>query len=148
MLKPSVEVKERHGMLLAEFWDCLRLDPTPVRDLRLAYERHMQQGGKPTVIIDLRGVGFAGSAALGGFVALRKLGCRVIFHGVEPTVREVFRVSHLESMFQFANDEAEALQAAAAASADSEPNPSAPTNPPSFPRSTSPLSRRSRRDKE
>ncbi len=113
MLNPSVEVKARDGVLRAEFWDCLRLDPNPVRELRDAYERHVRSGGKPAVVIDLSGVGFAGSTALSGFVTLKKQGARVVFYNVEPTVREVFRVSSLEPLFVFAADEAAALAAAA-----------------------------------
>lgn len=105
MLKPSVEVKLRDGVLWAEFWDCLRLDPKAVGDLRTAYERHVKQGGRAVVVVDMAGVGFAGSAALTGFLTLRKLGARVVFFRVESTVREVFRVSNLEPLFQFAEDE-------------------------------------------
>src|SRR5687768_8525955 len=32
MLKPTVEVRIEGGVLVAEFWDCLRLDPTPVME--------------------------------------------------------------------------------------------------------------------
>ena len=35
MLKPSVQVYEHEGILIAEFWDCWRLDPAPVQDLHL-----------------------------------------------------------------------------------------------------------------
>ena len=66
MLKPLVEVKNEGGILVAEFWDCLRLDPAPVRDLRQHYEAHIRAKGLPDLIIDLNGVSFAGSASLGG----------------------------------------------------------------------------------
>lgn len=118
MLNPSVEVRERDGILLAEFWDCLRLDPNPVRNLRIAYERHAQVGGKPAVVVDLKGVGFAGSAALSGFVSLRKLGARVVFYNIEATVREVFRVSALEPLFHFAEDLESAMQIASGTAAE------------------------------
>lgn len=104
MLNPSVQAREHEGYLLAEFWDCLRLDPKPVADLRQEFERHAARGGKPVVVIDMNGVGFAGSTALAGFVAIRKQGARIILCNVEPTVREVFRVSKLEPMFTFAAD--------------------------------------------
>ena len=72
MLKPALETHIIDGTLVAEFWDCLRLDPAPVQDLRGAYEKHATNGGTPNVIVDLSGVGFAGSAALGNFVALNR----------------------------------------------------------------------------
>jgi anti-anti-sigma factor len=109
MLKPSVQVSDEDGILVAEFWDCLRLDPAPVADLRRAFEDHVGKGGHPVVVVDLMGVGFAGSAALGGFLALRKLGAKLIFCHVEPTVHEVFRVSKLEPLFTFQADRAAAL---------------------------------------
>lgn len=65
-------------------------------------------------MIDLSGVGFAGSASLGIFVSVhrevRQNGGRLIFCNVEPTVREVFRASKLEPLFEFAADRAAALE--------------------------------------
>jgi len=92
MLKPSVQVHEHEGILIAEFWDCWRLDPAPVQDLRSRYEAHRRKNGRPELVIDLGGVGFAGSASLGSFVALhreaRQNGGRLIFCNVEPNVSE------------------------------------------------------------
>jgi anti-anti-sigma factor len=115
MLKPSVQIHNVDGILVAEFWDCLRLDPAPVHDLRKHYETHVQNRGRPELVIDLSGVGFAGSAALGNFVALHRLvrqnGGRIIFSDVDPTVAEVFRASKLESLFEFFADRAAAIRA-------------------------------------
>ena len=101
MLKPSLETHNVDGILVAEFWDCFRLDPAPVQDLRTHYESHLKGHGRPEVVVDLSGVGFAGSAALGNFVALQRLarqnGGRLVFCNVDPTVSEVFRASKLES---------------------------------------------------
>ena len=77
MLKPSIETHNVNGILVAEFWDCLRLDPAPVQDLRKHYDLHIQGNGRPDLVVDLSGVGFAGSAALGNFVALQ----RMVRHG-------------------------------------------------------------------
>src|SRR6187401_1351030 len=101
MFGAKVQVEDVAGALLAEFWDSYRLDPKPVADLRKILEKHLRRGSPAVLLVDLSGVGFAGSAALGGFVGMRKLGVRVIFYNVEPTVREVFRVSQLENFFQF-----------------------------------------------
>lgn len=109
MLKPTVQVHDVDGVLVAEFWDCLRLDPAPVQDLRKEFDAHRQRHGRPELVVDLSGVGFAGSAALGGFLALRRQGARLIFCNVDPTVREVFRVSKLEPLFGFEADRAAAL---------------------------------------
>jgi len=114
MLKPSVQVHNADGILVAEFWDCLRLDPAPVQDLRKHYEAHLQRQGRPELVVDLSGVGFAGSAALGNFVALHRMvrqkGGRIVFCDVDPTVAEVFRASKLESLFDFVADRAAALR--------------------------------------
>ena len=115
MLKPSVEIHNMDGILVAEFWDCLRLDPAPVQDLRKHYEAHLQAQGRPELIVDLSGVDFAGSAALGNFVSLHRLvrqhGGRIVFCNVEPTVTEVFRTSKLDSLFSFVSDREAALHA-------------------------------------
>jgi anti-anti-sigma factor len=116
MLKPSLETHNVDGILVAEFWDCLRLDPAPVQDLRAAYDAHLKNRGRPELVVDLSGVGFAGSAALGNFVAIhrvaRQRGGRLILCNVDPTVREVLRASKLDVLFEFAGDRALALLSA------------------------------------
>jgi anti-anti-sigma factor len=101
--------------LVAEFWDCLRLDPAPVQALRTHFESHLKARGRPELIVDLSGVGFAGSAALGNFVALHRLarqnGGRLVFCNVDPTVLEVLRGSKLDALFEFAADRSAALAA-------------------------------------
>lgn len=123
MLKPSVQVHEQDGILIAEFWDCWRLDPAPVQDLRARYDAHRRKKGRPELIIDLAGVGFAGSASLGIFVALhreaRQYSGRLIFCNVEPTVLEVFRASKLAPLFEFVADRVAALESIARGSASS-----------------------------
>jgi anti-anti-sigma factor len=110
MFKPSIRVKLRDGYLIGEFWDCYRLEQVPVQDLRRQYDSHLAAQGKPGLAVDLSGVGFAGSSALGGFVAMRKNGIRVVFFNLEPMVREVFRVGGLENLFAFADDEDGAIR--------------------------------------
>ncbi len=115
MLKPAVQTHDVGGTLVAEFWDCFRLDPAPVLQLREHYEAHLRKAGRPDLVVDLSGVGFAGSAALGNFVALHRLvrpkGGRIVFCNVDPTVAEVFRASKLESLFEFVPDRDAAYRA-------------------------------------
>jgi anti-anti-sigma factor len=134
MLKPTVQVHNVDGILVAEFWDCLRLDPAPVLQLRQLYEKHLASGGRPEVVADLLGVGFAGSAALGNFMALHRLarqkGGRLIFCSVDPTVFEVFRATKLDSLFEFAPDRASGVALAARpAPRPDETAPAAPAAP-------------------
>jgi anti-anti-sigma factor len=127
MLKPSVQIHNQDGILIAEFWECWRLDPAPVQELRSRYEAHLRNKGRPEVVVDLSGVGFAGSAALGNFVALHRLarqnGGRLIFCNVEPTVSEVFRASKLEPLFEFVADRARALESIARGPGAGAPDP-------------------------
>jgi len=162
MLKPMVEVKNEGGVLVAEFWDCLRLDPNPVRDLRQHYESHVRSKGKPDLIIDLNGVVYAGSASLGGFLAINRLarqqGGRVVFCHVDENVTEVFRISKLTPMFVFVEDRAAALaflekptedpttDGEAAPSAAEPPANPTPVSPRGSPRSGGPLRRSKPRD--
>jgi anti-anti-sigma factor len=117
MLRPSVQIHNNNGILIAEFWDCLRLDPLPIQQLRTRYETHLRDGGRVDLVIDLSGVAFAGSAALGNFVALHRLsrqnGGRLVFCNVDPTVLEVFRATKLEPLFEFVADRVAALKAIA-----------------------------------
>jgi anti-anti-sigma factor len=145
MLKPSVQIHHVDGHLLAEFWDCHRLDPAPIQDLRKHYEAHLRAKGAPDLVVDLSGVGFAGSAALGGFLGLRKLsqpaGGRIVFCRVEPTVMEVFRVSKLDSLFSFAPDR-EAAEALLAAGPEADGASSSPARRPAATPTPAPLRRR------
>jgi anti-anti-sigma factor len=115
MLKPSVEIHDVSGLLVAEFWECLRLDPAPVADLRAHFDAHLKRGGRPDVVVDLSGVGFSGSAALGNLVALqrdvRSNGGRILICNVDPTVAEVFRASKLDALFEFVADRTAAVRA-------------------------------------
>jgi anti-anti-sigma factor len=115
MLKPAVQTHNIGGILVAEFWDCLRLDPAPVLQLRNHYDAHLRSGGRADLVVDLSGVGFAGSAALGNFVAMHRIvrpnGGRIIFCNVDPTVAEVFRASKLDSLFEFVADRDAAYRA-------------------------------------
>ncbi|QDV33233.1 STAS domain-containing protein [Tautonia plasticadhaerens] len=115
MLSPKVELRTEQGILYAEFWDCLRLDPAPVKDLLSKYKTAAAEGSRPDLIIDFSGVTFAGSAALSGFVNLqrtcRQNGGRILLCNLEPTVSEAFRLSRLDSMFSFVADPPAAFQA-------------------------------------
>ncbi len=138
MLNPRVQVHNINGILVAEFWDCLRLDPAPVMDLRRKYEAHLGAKGRPELVIDLLGVDFAGSAALGNFLSLhrsaKQRGGRLIFCNVDSTVTEVFRISKLDTLFSFASDRAAALAMAETPSSSPPPNgsplPKLPPQPP------------------
>ncbi|WP_422926593.1 STAS domain-containing protein [Singulisphaera sp. PoT] len=138
MLKPAVQVHNINGLMVAEFWDCYRLDPTPVQDLRRLYEAHINvAGNKVDLVIDLLGIGFAGSAALGNFVALHRLarqrGGHLIFCNVDPTVQEVFRVSKLESLFAFVPDREAGLALVERGLGPAPADPAAPIAPISAP---------------
>ncbi len=114
MLKPALETHNVDGILVGEFWDCLRLDPRRFRICAALTRSTCRMGGRPEVAVDLSGVAFAGSAALGNFVALhraaRQRGGRLVLCNVDPTVREVLRASKLDVFFEFAGDRADALR--------------------------------------
>lgn len=118
MLSPKVELRTESGILYAEFWDCLRLDPAPVRDLLAKYKVAVAEAARPDLIIDFSGVTFAGSAALSGFVnlqrACRQNGGKILLCNLEPTVSEAFRLSRLDGMFSFVDDPPAALRALSA----------------------------------
>ena len=149
MLKPMVEVRNENGTLVAEFWDCLRLDPAPVRDLRAHLEAHLKAHGHPDLVVDLNGVTFAGSAALGGFIVLHRLtspkGGRVVFCNVDENVLEVFRVSKLLPLFLFARDRPAALALLASPAG---PLVKAAPSSTAQPRTGGPLSRKRVRESE
>jgi anti-anti-sigma factor len=133
-LKPAVEVHTEPCGLVAEFWESLSLDPAPIRELRTKYEAHLRAGGRPLIVVDLSGVASALSLALGQFVTLQRFarskGGTIIFCNVDPMVREVFRISKLEALFEFSSDRAAALERAAKLNASPEAHvPPSSTSP-------------------
>ena len=75
MLKPSVQIHNENGILIAEFWDCWRLDPAPVQELRARYEAHLRKrgpagGGDRPQRGGLRGIGGPGQFR-GACIAMR-----------------------------------------------------------------------------
>lgn len=156
MLKPSIQTRVHEGRLVAEFWDCLRLDSAPVQELRAVYESHLKAGGQPNLVVDFSGVGFAGSMALGVLIRIQRLasqnGGRVICCNVDPNVEEVFRLSRVEQLFTFVADVPAALEYAVGSSAPrSEAAAPGGNGPPAFrpepkPRPVSPLRRQRRQD--
>jgi len=143
MLKPTVEVRLEGGVLVAEFWDCLRLDPTPVMELRNKYEAHLRTRGRTELVIDLNGVGYAGSASLGHFVSLNRLarqqGGRLIFCNVDESVLEVFRISKLAPLFSFVPDKPAALKLALGETSEAAELPPAPEASPDTPPTSGPI---------
>jgi stage II sporulation protein AA (anti-sigma F factor antagonist) len=113
MLKPTAELRLVDGVAVAEFWDCLRLDAVAVSQLRSLVERHLSGGGRPELVVDLNGVGFAGSASLGGFIGIHKLlkprGGGIILCNVDPTVRETIHVAKIDDLCPIVADLPEAL---------------------------------------
>ena len=139
MFNPSARAKQQDGSFVGEFWDCYRLEPAQVQELRKFYEVHASNGGQPGLVIDLGGVTFAGSTALAGFVAMRRNGVRIVLFNVDENVREVFRVSGLEPLFGFAVDQAGAireLMRLSGSDLSGTPSPD-PVSPPSVARPTS-----------
>ena len=108
-------MKAERGVLVAEFWDCLRLDPAPVKDLSARYKAAVADGARPDLVVDFAGVTFAGSAALGGFVTLQRLcrqhGGQIVLCNLEDTVLEAFTISRLDSLFRFESDLPAAFEA-------------------------------------
>lgn len=115
MFKPHVRVVEDNGVLVADFWDCTRLDQEPVRDLRSKVNERVNAGGNADLVVDFQGVSFAGSASLSGFVTLqrdcRRAGGQLVLCGLDATVRDSFRISGLETLFHFVSSQEDALVA-------------------------------------
>ena len=71
MLKPRIEVHNVNGVFVAEFWDCLRLDPGAVQEVRGHYEQHLRGGGRPELVID------PSFGSVRGVVAIERAGERI-----------------------------------------------------------------------
>lgn len=67
----------------------------------------------PRILIDLKQVGYIDSSGLATFVELfqkmKRYGGKLALFGLNPGVRSVFEIAKLDSIFQLAGDEREAL---------------------------------------
>ena len=72
----------------------------------------------PAVLLDMTGVSFLDSAALGDLIAYRKraaeAGCEIALLRPVGRVRQVLEMVHLDKVFRMFDDEATALEALAA----------------------------------
>lgn len=95
-----------------------RLDLKGVEQVELSYTVKAARASTP-VVVDLRGVTFVGSLAIGMFVsAARTLvlkGHRTVFFGATPHVEEVLRIAGVDQVAGIAATEDEARQAVGAA---------------------------------
>lgn len=148
MLNPAVRLDVVGRTLVADFWDSLRLDPAPIRDLRQKYEARVGLGEGPDLVVDFTGVTFAGSAALSGFVTLqkscRKAGGRLVFCEAEPPIVESLRLSRLLPLFTLIARREDALATLAGSGLEPFPVKAAPAEK-ARPLATPPIRTRRRR---
>lgn len=76
--------------------------------------RRFIEAGSAHLIIDFSNVEFISSTFMNRLVELQrsilKSRCKLTLCGLNPIIREVFQITHLDSLFQFAPDRASALE--------------------------------------
>lgn len=93
-----------------------RLDLKGVEEIELAFTVKASKTARP-VVVDLRGVTFVGSLAIGMFVAaarnLALHGSRMSLFGATPHIDEVLRMAGVDQVAGLLSTEEEALRASA-----------------------------------
>ena len=95
VLELSGEIDMHHCMKLRDKFIELLRDKPPVLVVNLAQVEFMDSSGAATLV--------------GALKLCRRTGCQLRLAGLTQRVRNVFEICRLESVFQFYEDEAEAL---------------------------------------
>lgn len=90
------------------------LDGVTIERVGMEFERVVSEMGRCRLVIDLSMVKLMSSAALSSFLKLREqvanVGGRVAFCGVRSALMNSFRITRLESKFEFFKTPAQAVQ--------------------------------------
>jgi anti-sigma B factor antagonist len=114
VVRPHLRVRllERTALIRFEGAELL-LDEAIVRELDQQLDRLIRSHGRSRLVLNFDGVRYLSSDVLGKLARLAKEAepahGRVRLCGLDPLLRVVLRITHLDGMFDVCSDEAEAL---------------------------------------
>jgi anti-anti-sigma factor len=112
--RPRLRVRTIERTALVRFEDAeILFEEEAIRAVGDQLHRLIAEGGHTRLVLNFGGVRYVSSDLLGILVGLRRkldpAGGRIRFCGLDPLLRDMVRMAHLDRMFDISEDEAEAL---------------------------------------
>ena len=118
---------EKDGVHIVAFLESRLYDDVTVQETRRQIEELLAENSFDKLLLDLRSVSVAGSAALGMLIRLKsrcaQRNCRLALCGLQPPVQEAVRITQLDKIFEIYRDLAGGVAALQAPSAAGQAGP-------------------------
>jgi anti-anti-sigma factor len=113
MTESTLVVQEQGGVAVVGFRDNAILDMIAIRQIGEELGALLESAGRARVVLDFGNVRFLSSQALGMLLTLRRkadaAGAQVVLSQLRPELFRVFKITNLDKMFAFFDDNAQAL---------------------------------------
>jgi len=104
----EVNYFEKEGVTVVVLLEPTLIKDVAVQEIRRNIEELLTQHGVTKLLVDFRCVTLAGSATLGMLIRVKSKcasrGCRLALCGLQPPVRETFRITQLDKIFEIYDD--------------------------------------------
>lgn len=113
MTQADLVVQNIGGVVIANFSGTCILDETTIAALSKSLLDLVDQQAQRKIMLDFSGIKFLSSAMLGVLIRLQKRATlikgRVIIFGLRPELHKIFKITRLDKLFEFYDDERKAL---------------------------------------
>jgi anti-anti-sigma regulatory factor len=110
MANHGFDVWNEAGVFVARLWQDPDFAAHRTHELPELFQAHIEDSGRPEVILDFNGVCQLNPELLGKLVMLHRLSKRLIVCNADSYVEELFRICGLKKLFRFAKDLSTALE--------------------------------------
>jgi anti-sigma B factor antagonist len=114
MSQSGLVITQIHDVTVVVFTAKTLLETAALQDVANELYALVEQQARRKVLLDFRQVRMLSSQVLGVLIALHKkstdIGGRVIICGLRPELHKVFKITRLDHVLEFADDEREALR--------------------------------------
>ena len=109
-----LRLEEVEGVLVVSFLESKIVTEENIQDMGDELYSLVETEGHRQLLLDFENVQYLSSAALGRLINLKKKvtqnSGRLRLYGVHPDLMEVFRITHLDTVFEIRSDRASALE--------------------------------------
>ncbi len=113
MAQAKLLIQNITGVTVVDFSDSAMLDGPTIEDISRQLYELVDQQAQRKILLDFSRVKFLSSSMLGVLVALRNkaqlIKGRLVIAGLRPELRKVFKISQMEKLFEFHDDQGSAM---------------------------------------
>lgn len=111
----NLNIEQQEGVSLVSFVTATMLDSYHVQEVTSELYDLVEKEGHTKIVIDLSSVKMISSQALSVLLNLRKksgdIGGKIVISGIDPQLYRVFKITHLQKLFDFYSDNEQAVKA-------------------------------------